>query len=110
MAKTISDLVREVLQELRVIGDETPSPGDAKLVRERYLSRLETLTKDEYTDWEAEVIPEGAMPGLRRVIAYECATAFAKAIPQTLEVEGLHKLRLYMRLKSTHRRVRAEYF
>lgn len=111
MSKTINDLVQAVLHELRIIAaEETAPPHYAKIVEARYRERLPTLTKDEYADWEVDVIPDDAMPGLRRVIAYECATPFGKAIPPALELEGLRKLRLYMRIKPTYRTTKAVYY
>lgn len=118
MSKTITDLVQEVLLELRIIAaEETAPPYYAKIVEARYRERLPTLTKDEYADWEVDVIPDDAMPGLRLVIANECASPFGRKgvmIPtppyRSIEEEGKHKLRLYMRIKPTFRPVRAVYY
>lgn len=118
MAKTIQDLVQEVLHELKIIAAEETAPASyAKIVEARYRERLPTLTKDEYADWDADAIPDEAMPGLRLVIANECATPFGRKgtlIPtppfRSPEHEGLHKLRLYMRIKPTYRPVRAAYY
>lgn len=115
---TIATLAKMVLQDLRIIAaEETPSPELEAIVRERYLARLGTLTKDEYADWEVEVIPEDALPGLRLVIAHECARPFGKSSSLTptppyrsVEEEGLHKLSLYTRIKTTYRPVKAAYF
>jgi hypothetical protein len=115
---TIAKLEKAVLQDLRMLAaEETPPAYLAAIVRERYLDRLPTLTKDDYADWEAEVIPDEALPGLRLVIAHECARPFGKSsslIPtppfRSLEEEGLHKLALYMRIKTTYRPVKATYF
>jgi hypothetical protein len=115
---TIAKLEKAVLQDLRMVAaEETPPAHLAAIVRERYLDRLPTLTKDDYADWEPEVIPDEAFPGLRLVIAHECARPFGKSsslIPtppyRSIEEEGLHKLRLYMRIRATYRPATAVYY
>jgi hypothetical protein len=111
MAKSEHDLAVEVLIELNVIeGEEEPSAADEQLVIDRYRSRLVTLVDDDYADWSANTIPDAAMPGLRLVIAYECARAFGRVPDASLEDEGLTKLARLMRRKATYEPVRPDYF
>lgn len=111
MAKTEQDLATEVLIELNVIdGEEQPSAADKQLVIDRYRSRLETLVDEDYADWQSNSIPEAAMPGLRLVIAFECARAFGRVPDASLEDEGLTKLARLMRKKATYEPIRPDYF
>lgn len=111
MAKTEHDLAVEVLVELNVTeGEEEPSAADEQLVIERYQERLITLVDEDYADWSSNVIPDAAMPGLRLVVAYECARAFGRVPDASLEDEGLTKLARLMRKKATYEPVRPDYF
>lgn len=111
MAKTEHDLAVEVLRELTVIaGDEQPESADEQFVIDRYRSRLITLADENYADWSSNAIPEEAMPGLRLVIAYECARPFGRTPDQSIENEGLTKLARLMRRKATYEPVRPDYF
>lgn len=115
---TQTDMATQVLQDLFVLdGTETADASDAATVVTKYTQRLVMLAEDNYADWDADSIPDAAMPGLVRVIAYECAPVFGKDRNKlvepngdTWEDRGLAMLRRYMRQKATYEPVPALYF
>lgn len=121
---TETDLATQVMQELLLIdANETPSAEDAAVIIARYHQRLLMLTDEDYSDWMAgsstadDVIPDAAMPGLIRVMAFEVAPMFGKgrerlieANGDTWEMRGLAMLRRVMRKKPSYEPVRADYF
>lgn len=115
---TSTDLGTQVLQELGIIGAvDTVSAEDAALISTRYQQRLVGLVDDNYADWDADSIPDQAMPGLVRVIAYEVGPAFGaeratlmEKSGETWEDRGLAMLRRYMRKKASYEATPADYF
>lgn len=108
---TEHDMAVEVLRELGVIdGIEEPSTEDEQFVIGRYRQRLQQLVDDDYADWAAANIPDVAMPGLRLVVAYDCARSFGRVADTSIEAEGLTKLSRLMRKKATYEPVRPDYF
>ena len=115
---TVTDLVTRVMIELgKLASGETPSAEELTDVTARYEDRFEMLTDDNYADWDVETIPSAAMPGLIRVVAYECAPMFGvnrktlvEANGDTWEDRGLAMLRRYMRMKPSYESTPADYF
>lgn len=110
MAKTEQDLARAVLQELQTLAaEEEPAPADADLVKDRYRSKLATLIRHNYADWSSGSIPDEAMTGLVKVIAYECRVPFGKDYSRDLMTEGMNDLRKFMGVAPTYEPVKASY-
>lgn len=108
---TQTDLATEVLQELFVLdGGETASASDAALVIKKYTQLHPTLISEGHADWDLEVIPDAAMIGLTKRVAYECQIRFGKVYPLEKKLEGTADLREYLRLHPTYEPVRATYF
>src|SRR5437868_5167565 len=108
---TEQDLVVDVLRELGVLsGSEQPPAEDADLVKTRYRQRLPRLVDENYADWSVNSIPDDAMPGLRLVIAFDCARPFGLAADPIIENQGLTELARLMRKKATYEPVRPDYF
>lgn len=123
---TETDLAIQVMRELTVLpSGETPSDEERDDVLTRYYQRRVMLEDEDYADWPQgsnitdDVIPAAAMPGLVKVMAYECAPMFGGAELQRTLVDqtgktwddlGLIALRRYMRNKPSYEPVRAEYF
>jgi hypothetical protein len=121
---TEEDLASQVLAELHLLdANDTPSAEDQLAIITRYHQRLLQLADDDYADWMAAAstsddgIPDVAMPGLIRVMAWECAAMFQISKIRlvdpdglTWENKGLALLRRYMRKKPSYEPVRADYF
>lgn len=115
---TETDLAKAVMLELSVLPAGTdPSAEEGQDITTRYVQRLEMLLDEDYADWSANSIPTAAMPGLVRVIAYECGPMFGVARTsmhdsdgRSWEENGLMMLRRYMRKKPTYETVKADYF
>lgn len=115
---TETDLVTQVMQELGINGaTDTPSAEDTDLIKTRYEQRLISLVDDNYADWDADSIPDQAMPGLVRVIAYEVGPSFGaerstlmEGPGESWEDRGLAMLRRYMRKKASYEATPADYF
>lgn len=108
---TEHDMAVEVLRELGVIdGAEEPSAEDEQFVITRYRQRLPRLLDENYADWTAANIPDDAMPGLRLVIAFDCARPFGRTADEMEENRGLTALARMMRKKATYEPVRPDYF
>lgn len=121
---TENDLARQSMQELGVLpSGETPTDEEASDVLTRYYQKLVMLKDENYADWDqgadatADVIPTAAMPGIIKIVAYECAAMFG--IEKTSLVDsngtnwddlGLIALRRYMRNKPSYEPTIAEYF
>lgn len=108
---TTTDLATEVLQELYVLdGTDTASAADAAKVIAKYTQKLPTLITEGYADWDTAVIPDAALIGLTKVMAYECRKVFGKQYEREMYQEGLSDLREYLRLHPTYEPVRTIYF
>jgi len=115
---TQQDLIKQAMQDLGVLGNnEDPSAEDFATAGDRYTQRLEMLVDDNYADWDADSIPDAAMPGIRRVIAYEIAPMFGvlksdlvEPDGKTLEEKGLSLLRRYMRKKASYEETFVDWF
>lgn len=112
------ELSRQAMLEIGVTApDENLSAQDFADVGARYEQRLVMLQEDNYADFEADDIPDAAMPGLIRIVAYEIAPMFGvnrktlvEANGDTWEDRGLAMLRRYMRQKPDYEATRVDYF
>jgi hypothetical protein len=116
---TSVDLAKDVLLELRQIeANADPSASDYADIKRRYYQKLEMLLDEDYADWDAESIPDAAMPGLIRVMAHEVAQMYGvdrRTLIEadgrtTIEDKGLALLRRYMRFRPSFEPTRIDYF
>ncbi len=114
---TETDLALAVMQELAVIPNGSlPTAQDYADIKLRYERRLVMLQDEDFADWDANNIPDAAMPGLTRLMAYEVAPLFSVPRAQLMESgmsweeKGMMMLRRYMRKKPTYEAVMADYF
>lgn len=93
MPKTTTDLVGEVLEELRVIGaGEVASAEDAEMVKRKYANSLVELEFLGIAAWPEASIPDAYFQPLAAYMAAVCAPALGRE---------------YMDVSAAHRRLRA---
>lgn len=121
---TQQDLATQVMGELQLLpAGQVASAADYDTISTRYLQKMLYLQDEDYADWDTsassstELIPDAAMPGLIRVMAWEIApqynvprSSLVDPKGQTYEDVGLSLLRRYMRMKPSYESIRAEYF
>ncbi len=109
---TREELAEAVLEELiSEDSHQAPNAADTEAVLRRYDRKHVNLTDDNLADWAVSGdIPEGAMTGLTKIIAYECRRMFGANIGRDLYEEGLSDLAQFMCERRTYEPVRTDYF
>lgn len=109
---TREEFAQAVLEEL-VSEDshQAPNAADTEAVLRRYDRKHVNLTDENLADWAVSGdIPDGAMTGLVKIIAYECRRMFGVNIGKEVYDEGLSDLARFMMHRATLEPVRPDYF
>lgn len=109
---TREEFAEAVLEELiSEDSHQAANAADVELVLRRYDRKLINLIDEDYADWIGSGdIPEGAMTGLVKVMAYECRNPFGANISRDMYDEGLADLRLFMRGRALYEPVKVDYY
>lgn len=110
---TREELAQAVLEEL-VSQDshQAPNAADSEAVLRRYDRKYVNLADENMADWDVSGdIPEGAMTGLTKIIAYECRAMFGRDdLGTDYRDEGVSDLARFMARRATFEPVRPDYF
>lgn len=109
---TREEFAEAVLEEL-VSEDlhQAPNAADTEAVLRRYERKYINLADENLADWAVGGdIPDGAMTGLTKIIAYECRRMFGANIGREMYEEGVSDLARYMCRRATFEPVRPDYF
>lgn len=109
---TREELAEAVLEELiSEDSHQAPNAADTDLVLRRYDRKLVNLADENLADWAStDDIPDGAMIGLTKIIAYECRKPFGANVRRDVYEEGLSDLAKFMCTRASYERVMTEYF
>lgn len=108
---TREELAEAVLEELiSEDSHQAPNAADSEAVLRRYDRLHVNLTDDNLADWIASGdIPDGAMTGLTKIVAYECRRMFGANIGREVYDEGMRDLRKFTHDRPTYEPVKADY-
>jgi hypothetical protein len=108
---TLTDLTRDVLEELKVLAaGETPSADDLSLITRRYNQRIHGWTAENLIDHSGVIIPDKTMPGLTLLMADIVARSYSKRQDPARVAEGRRLLRLVNGIGYDGSRVRTKYY
>lgn len=110
---TREELAEAVLEEL-VTEDshQSAAANDVEAVLRRYDRKYVNLADENLADWDVNGdVPEGAMTGLTKIIAYECRMMFGRDdLGTDYRDEGIADLARFMMRRATFEPVRPDYF